>query len=354
MSMKHYIYITLAIALAIVTACTEQPIDQVPQVPESSRSYIFFEPEVKEVKATKAAILEGEQFPAAAGTDFGVIGYYGSTTLFGEYESATARVYRKTEGSTFQYDKLVWWLNRDVNASTRHNFFAFYPYSINPAVYPNNGQPYISYTLPETEAGMVDILTAYTSTARVLPVPLEFQHRFWALDVEVVNSQTGDGYSQPGVGTLTPPDLHIVSVKLTLAGIPATGTLAIDGNLTSTVTSRKTQEYTLHASTATIVKVPTDNPETEEKENTESFGPLLFLPTDAAEVQYKLDFVFANHWGGEYTQSFDLRAFKLSEDATSFEPGKRYKLTIVKNDTEATVGLTVSEWTTQDVTHTFE
>lgn len=353
MSMKHYIYITLAIALSIVTACTEHPIDQGPQVPESSRSYIFFEPEVKEVKATKAAILEGEQFPAAAGTDFGVIGYYGSTTLFGEYESATARVYRKTEGSTFLYDKLVWWLNRDVNASTRHSFFAFYPYSINQSVYPNNGQPYISYTLPETEADMVDILTAYTSIARVLPVPLEFQHRFWALDVEVVNRQTGDGYSQPGVGSLTPPDLHIVSVKLTLAGIPYEGTLAIDGNLTSTVTSRTTQEYTLHARTATIVKVPTDNPETEEKENTASFGPLLFLPTDVSydggTVGYKLDFTFKNHWGDEYTQSFD-RSFKLAK----FEPGKRYKLTIVKNDTEATVGLTVSEWTTQDVTHTFE
>lgn len=350
--MKHYIYRTLAIALSIVTACTEHPIVHVPQVPESSRSYIFFEPEVKEVKATKAAILEGKQFPAAAGTDFGVIGYYGSTTLFGEYENAKARVYRKTEGSTFQYDKLVWWLNRDVNASTRHSFFAFYPYSINPSVYPNNGQPYISYTLPETEAGMVDILTAYTSTARVLPVRLEFQHRFWALDVEVVNSQTGDGYSQPGVGTLTPPDLHIVSVKLTLAGIPYGGTLAIDGNLTSTVTSRTTQEYTLHASTATIVKVPTDNPETEEKENTASFGPLLFLPTDVSydggTVGYKLDFTFKNHWGDEYTQSFD-RSFKLAK----FEPGKRYKLTIVKNDTEASVGLTVTGWETQDVTHTF-
>lgn len=354
MSMKHYIYITLAIALAIVTACTEQPIDQVPQVPESSRSYIFFEPEVVEVGATKATLVEGDTLPAAEGTAFGVMGYYNGTSVLRGYEDGVAKVYRNSEGSSFQYDHLGWWLNRDTAATTKHNFFAFYPYSIYGDVSLNEGSPYISYTLPETEAEMMDIMTAYTEIARVLPVPLEFKHRLWALDVEVVNSQTGDGYSQPGVGTLTPPDLHIVSVKLTLEGIPAKGTLAIDGNLTSTVTSRKPQEYTLHARTATIVKVPTDNPETEEKENTASFGPLLFLPTDAAEVQYKLDFVFANHWGGEYTQSFDFSAFKLSEDATSFEPGKRYKLTVVKTDTKASVGLNVTGWDSATVEHTFQ
>ena len=357
MSMKHYIYITLAIVLSIVTACTEHPIDQGPQVPESSRSYIFFEPEVMEVGATKATLVEGKTLPAAEGTAFGVMGYYNGTSVLGGYEDGVAKVYRNSEGSSFQYDHLGWWLNRDAAATTKHNFFAFYPYSIYGDVSLNEGSPYISYTLPETEAEMMDIMTAYTETARVLPVPLEFKHRLWALDVEVVNAQTGDGYSQPGVGTLTPPDLHIVSVKLTLEGIPFKGTLAIDGNLTSTVTSRKTQEYTLHASTATIVKVPTDNPETEEKENTASFGPLLFLPTDLSygtgSVQYQLDFTFENHWGDKYTQTFQLRDFKLAEGVDSFEPGKRYKLTVVKNDTEASVGLNVTGWETQDVTHTF-
>ena len=360
MSMKHYIYITLAIALSIVTACTEHPIVQVPQVPESSRSYIFFEPEVLEAKATKAEIVEGDELPGDKDTAFGVLGYYQDTSIFGGYDDKIAEVYRKEEDSSFQYDHLGWWLNRDAAATTKHNFFAFYPYSINENnenVVPNNGNPYINYTLPTSEADMEDILTAYKSTARVSPVQIVFQHRLWALDLEVVNSQTGDGYSQPGVGTLTSPDLHIVSVKLTLAGIPATGTLAIDGNLTSTVTSRKTQEYTLHARTATIVKVPTDNPETEEKENTASFGPLLFLPTDLSYgtggVQYQLDFTFENHWGDEYTQTFQLRDFKLAEGADSFEPGKRYKLTVVKTDTEASVDLDVTGWTEKDVTHTF-
>ena len=358
--MKHYIYITLALALSIVTACTEHPIVQVPQVPESSRSYIFFEPEVVDNKATKATFVEGDHLPAGsteAPSAFGVIGYYNGKSIFDGYGNSIAEVYRKGEKTSFQYDALAWWRDRDADATTKHNFFAFYPYSINENVVPNNGNPYISYTLPTSEADMEDILTAYKSTARVPSVQIVFQHRLWALDVEVVNRQTGDGYSQPGVGTLTPPDLHIVSVKLTLAGIPATGTLAIDGNLTSTVTSRKTQEYTLHARTATIVKVPTDNPETEEKENTASFGPLLFLPTDLSYgtggVQYQLDFTFENHWGDEYTQTFQLRDFKLAEGADSFEPGKRYKLTVVKTDTEASVDLDVTGWTEKDVTHTF-
>lgn len=350
MSMKHYIYITLAIALSIVTACTEHPIVQVPQVPESSRSYIFFEPEVLEAKTTKAEIVEGEELPGDASTAFGVLGYYEGTSIFEGYGDGIAEVYRREENSSFQYDHLGWWLNRDVAATTNHNFFAFYPYSIKEVVEPNNGNPYIRYTLPTSEADMEDILTAYKSTARVSPVQIVFQHRLWALDVEVVNRQTGDGYSQPGAA-LTPPDLTVVSVKVTLENIPSAGTMAIEGT-GCTVTSRAIGEYILPQTDITIS--PVDDPVTTGiKENAASFGPLLFLPTDVSydggTVGYKLDFTFKNHWGDEYTQSFE-RSFKLAK----FEPGKRYKLTIVKNDTEATVGLTVSEWTTQDVTHTFE
>lgn len=358
--MKHNIYITLAIVLTIVAACTEHPIDQGPQVPDSSRTYIFFEPEVMEVEATKAELVEGGELPVGSAekpSAFGVIGYYGTTSIFDAYTNGIAEVYRKGEKTSFQYDHLAWWRDRDENSNTKHNFYAFYPYSIHSSVKLTSGNPDIEYSLPSDADNMTDIMTAYTSTVKVSSVPLEFKHRLWALDVEVVNRQTGDGYSQPGVGTLTPPDLHIVSVKLTLAGIPAKGTLDIDGNLTSKVTSRKTQEYTLHARTATIVKVPTDNPETEEKENTASFGPLLFLPTNLSYgtggVQYQLDFTFENHWGDEYTQTFQLRDFKLAEDADSFEPGKRYKLTVVKTDTEASVALDVTDWTEKDVIHTF-
>ena len=356
MSMKHYIYITLAIVLTIVAACTEHPIDQVPQVPESSRSYIFFEPEVMEVGATKATLVEGETLPAAEGTAFGVMGYYNGTSVLGGYEDGVAKVYRNSEGGSFQYDHLGWWLNKDAAATTKHNFFAFYPYSIYGDVSLNEGSPYISYTLPETEAEMMDIMTAYTETARVLPVPLEFKHRLWALDVEVVNAQTGDGYSQPGAA-LTPPDLTVVSVKVTLENIPSAGTMGIDDALRCTVSSRTTKEYTLPQ---TGIKIsPVDDPATTDvKENAASFGPLLFLPTDLSNdghsVSYKLDFTLKNHWGDEYTQSFPLSAFKLANEATSFEPGKRYKLTVVKNDTEASVGLTVTEWATQNVTHTFQ
>ena len=360
MSMKHYIYITLAIALSIVTACTEHPIVQVPQVPESSRSYIFFEPEVLEAKTTKAEIVEGKELPGDAGTAFGVLGYYEGTSIFDGYRDGIAEVYRREKNSSFQYDHLGWWLNRDAAATTKHNFFAFYPYSIKEVVEPNNGNPYISYTLPTNEADMKDILTAYKSIARVSPVQIVFQHRLWALDVEVVNRQTGDGYSQPG-DALTPPDLTVVSVKVTLENIPSAGTMAIEGT-GCTVTSRATQEYTLPQ---TGVKIsPIDDPETtDNKENAANFGPLLFLPTPVSytdengankTVSYKLDFTFKNHWGVEYTQSFPLSAFKLANEATSFEPGKRYKLTVVKTDTNASVKLTVATWSTENVTHTFQ
>ena len=356
MSMKHYIYITLAIALSIVTACTEHPIVQVPQVPESSRSYIFFEPEVLEAKTTKAEIVEGEELPGDASTAFGVLGYYEGTSIFKGYGDGIAEVYRREENSSFQYDHLGWWLNRDAAATTNHNFFAFYPYSIKEVVEPNNGNPYIRYTLPTSEADMEDILTAYKSTARISPVQIVFKHRLWALDVEVVNRQTGDGYSQPGAA-LTPPDLTVVSVKVTLENIPGAGQIFIDNDLTCNISSRDTQEYTLNSDPVTISAV--DDPATEEIEENSSvsFGPLLFLPTDLSygtgSVQYQLDFTFESHWGDEYTQTFQLRDFKLAEGADSFEPGKRYKLTVVKTDTKASVDLDVTGWTEKDVTHTF-
>lgn len=362
MSMKHNIYITLAIVLTILAACTEHPIDQGPQVPDSSRTYIFFEPEVVDNKATKATFVEGEHLPAGsteAPSAFGVIGYYNGKSIFDGYGNSIAEVYRKGEKTSFQYDHLAWWRDRDENSNTKHNFFAFYPYSIYGDVSLNEGSPNISYTLPETEAEMMDIMTAYTETARVLPVPLEFKHRLWALDVEVVNRQTGDGYSQPGAA-LTTPDLTVVSVKVTLENIPSAGTMAIEGT-DCTVTSRATREYILPQTGITIS--PIDDPKTiDDKENAASFGPLLFLPTPVSyndengenkKVRYKLDFTFRNHWGVEYPQSFQFSDFKLANDATSFEPGKRYKLTVVKNDTEASVGLYVTGWTTRDVTHTF-
>lgn len=362
--MKHNIYITLAIALSIVTACTEHPIVQVPQVPESSRSYIFFEPEVVDNKATKATFVEGDHLPAGsteAPSAFGVIGYYNGKSIFDGYENSIAEVYRKGENTSFQYDVLAWWRDRDVDATTKHNFFAFYPYSIKEVVEPNNGNPYISYTLPTSEADMEDILTAYESTARVSPVKIVFQHRLWALDVEVVNRQTGDGYSQPGAA-LTPPDLTVVSVKVTLENIPSKGTMGIS-DLTYTINSRTTQAYTLPQTDITIS--PVDDPVTTGiKENAASFGPLLFLPTPVSytdengankTVSYKLDFTFRNHWGVEYTQSFPFSAFKLANEATAFELGKRYKLTVVKTDTNASVGLTVTDWNSAPpVEHTFQ
>lgn len=360
MSMKHYIHITLAIVLTIVAACTEHPIVQVPQVPESSRSYIFFEPEVMEAKTTKAAILEGKQLPTEAGTAFGVIGYYKGTSIFGpanltqdsnnEYAKGIAKVYRPNQGGTFQYDKLVAWRDRNAEATDLHHFYAFYPLTLeNDASHPDK-EPRISYTLPKTEAQMVDILTAYTPTPRCASVVLEFKHHLWALDVEVVNRQTGDGYSQPGAA-LTPPDLTVVSVKVTMENIPSAGTMVIAGT-DCTVSSRATQEYTLPQ---TGVKIsPVDNPETTDvKENASIFGPLLFLPTvvsyDDGMVGYKLDFKFKNHWGVEYTESFN-GTFKLER----FEAGKRYKLTIVKKDTEANVDLDVTDWTPYPVEHTFQ
>ena len=51
--MNRKLNIAFAAALTIFAACTERPVDPTLPVPDSSHSYIFFEPEVVETVATR-------------------------------------------------------------------------------------------------------------------------------------------------------------------------------------------------------------------------------------------------------------------------------------------------------------
>ena len=92
--MKNVLYIPIVLLLALITSCDKiSPSQEGGE--ETSGSYIFFEPEVYEVVTTK--LVEGNKLPADEGTAFGVLGYYGSSSLFKTVYSSTnevARVYR--------------------------------------------------------------------------------------------------------------------------------------------------------------------------------------------------------------------------------------------------------------------
>ena len=345
--MKQTIHIALITAVLFIAACTKHAIDPLPQVPESSRSYIFFEPEVVE---TKANLVTGETLPTGYAGTFGVLGYCNGTSLFTSgYTNGVARVYRNNDG-IYQYDNLGMWMNGTAD----HKFYAFHPYSL--SVNANNGDPFVNYSLPATEAEMVDILTAYTSTPKCSLVPLTFYHRLWALDLEITNNQTENPYNPDG-STALAPNLSIVSAVLTLTNLPSTGTLELDG--TTTVGGRTaTQSYTLfNSSSSTTDREVTSG-------STVGFGPLLFFPTTVAynetnKVQYRIDLVLKNPWGVEYEFSYPgtagtYRDFKSG--LTSFEAGKRYSLKVVKGNGDSFTVSVDDEigWDDEvDVDHTF-
>jgi hypothetical protein len=85
--MKRIHYIVLAAILTICSGCSELVIDPTPQVPDMSRSYIFFNPVVNEAIDSKATLVLGDKLPSDKDTAFGVLGYYNNGTtdvsLFG-------------------------------------------------------------------------------------------------------------------------------------------------------------------------------------------------------------------------------------------------------------------------------
>lgn len=354
--MRHNIYIVFAAAITMIAACTKHNVNPDIQSPGTSGAYIFFD---TEVVSTKANLTEGSALPAGADGTFGVMGYFGNISLFTGYSDGKARVYRDSGADgTFKYDNLAMWRDVDPEAEDLHNFYAFHPYSLSGNTNLNSGNPYISYTLPNP-GSMIDILTAYEPTAKTSLVELTFCHRLWALDVEIKLSQDENPYN-PGTGILA-PNLTIVSAKLTLVNIPNTGRLFYTGNQLAPVDSRTTKEYILHAETAANTTLDTDESET--------YGPFLFFPTDieytddesntTKKVQYRIDLVLKNPWGVEYEFSYpntDATYHDFKSGLTSFEGGKRYSLKVVKGNGDS---FTVSfddgtAWDDEvDVDHTF-
>lgn len=344
--MKQTIHIALTATVLFIAACTKHAINPLPQVPESSRSYIFFEPEVVE---TKANLVTGTTLPTGDAGTFGVIGYCNNVSLFTGYTNGIARVYRNAD-AIYQYDNLGKW----VNGTDTHHFYAFHPYSLTVNV--NGGDPLINYSLPATEDGMVDILTAYSRNTKISLVPLTFGHRLWALDLEITNNQTENPYNPDGSAALA-PNLSIVSAVLTLTNLPSKGTLELDG--TTTVVERTaTQSYTLfNSSSSTTDRVLTSG-------TTVGFGPLLFFPTTVAynetnKVQYRIDLVLKNPWGVEYEFSYPSTPgtyHDFKSGLTSFEAGKRYSLKVVKGNGDSFTVSVDDEigWDDEvDVDHTF-
>lgn len=358
--MNNRTYIAFASVLVILASCSKHSIDSGLQVPDSSRSYIFFEPEVLDITESKASLIEGDELPAAPNTAFGVLGYYGAnkTSIFTGYSYGIARVYRPSEGDTFLYDNLAsWQKGTPTDTDKNHYFYAFYPFDLSSSVIPNNANPYISYTLP-AEAEMMDILTAMaTYDTKVPNVALGFQHRLWALDFEIKNEQTDNPYN-PGTGDPS-QNLSVISAKITFNNFPTQGKLYIK-NSADVVDAREVKEIILKARSQ---NTPTGD-EVIGSGTSKEFSPLLFFPTLVSipdsdnKVQYRIELELRNPWGVEYSFSYpSANTFAdFKSTLTSFEAGKRYSLKVTKGNGDSftvSVGDVLPWETTDDIDHTF-
>lgn len=350
--MRKVLYILIALAAMSIVACTKHYPEPTPQGSDRPRSYIFFEPSVHKTVDSKANLVTGEKLPADAGTAFGILGYYGSQSLFASaYTDAIAKVYRP-EGSSdaqrlpFVYDNLIFWHDQ----TTEHQFYAFYPYSNSSSgtpltIIPNNGNPYIVYTQPTSnDAAMGDLMTAYSSTKQCNEVELTFDHRLWALDVVITNDQTEGLNSSNEV--ITTPTITIKSVSLKIENFPtgahfyikkdyvAEGS-AIPGIKLNTEVTSQPSTYTIDA--ASTGDVLTNSGTTASKR----YGSFLFLPVPANVFKYSLIITYLDSRGIEDT--FTTGAAKTLNKA--FDAGKRYTLSVTKsNDTFVVGSLSPSEW----------
>ena len=344
--------IIIAALSVLLAACTMNPIEPVsptPQGPEVLRSYIFFEPEIVNSVVKKSDPLYYEEvLPGDANTAFGALGYYNGNSLFTEYENGIANVYRPEEDAPFEYDNLAAW----QHLTNKHQFYGFYPYSLLNTVTENDGDPFITYSLPEVN-NMLDILIAYVQTSKQNPVVLSFGHALWALDVEVKITQENNPYNPDGTAALA-PSLTIKKVVLYMKNIPSSGKLYLDGD--SDVNFNESgapicsdKVYTLfEASTGTpAITIPYTDAEGTPI-NSVTFDPLLFFPTDVqiddTHMQYRLELTLANSWGEEYTFQNPTSGYK-NFGVTTFDAGKRYKLSVNKtDDPEFNIGFSIQGW----------
>lgn len=343
--MKRIHYIVLVAILTVFSGCSELVIDPTQQVPDMSRSYIFFNPLVNETIDSKATLVIGDKLPYDKDTAFGVLGYYNNTSLFGSAYSETngiARVYRPDNNQLFQYDNLIFWLH----PTATHDFYAFYPYQINGAIPTINSSNAIVYNQPSAnDATMVDLMTAKNSTGKSTEVDLTFAHRLWALDVVITNSQTQGLDGSTAGNIITNPSLYIKSVKVHVDDFPTGGTIPLDGSISTPNTATADYSYTVFTS-ADGQEIKSSSATTDQTLYSKRYGSLLFI--QGAALKYRLEITYVDSRGadkGTNTFYFPSQTSCQTSNVT-FAEGKKYTLTVNKtNDTFVVGTLSPTDWT---------
>ena len=291
-------------AAALAAACSKHMPEPVgPDYPSGSGSYIFFEQEVMDVAQTRTTMVEGDKLPSADGTAFGVMGYVNGNVIFNNatyHLNGMAKVTRNGSGedAPFTYQGLAQW----ADATSVHNFYAFYPYKFSNLVSVGSDQvPYIRYAQEEDTAKMDDILTARASLRKQPVVTMAFEHRLWALDITVKNQREHKDSlynTQTGQYETLDPIIKIKNVTVEFAEIPSTGNLYLDGR--TEIPAGEANKRTL---TRTYAVNKTFNPT--EGETINGQNSFLFLP--CGSFKYRFIIEFENAFGMSYTSRYPDR-----------------------------------------------
>ena len=333
---NHILFVLMAIT---VIACTKGNTD----IDMPLGEYIFFTPKMMEIEQVKAG--SSNQFE---GEEFGVLGYYSNnqTAIFGGYENNIALVYKDDNG-VFKYDKLAPWLEGT------HTFYGFYPYSLsNTVTTGDDNMPYIAYTQPDDAEKMTDILGSKEVVENPqTEVQLHFQHLLWKFTIDIKNSQTEEIIASGT--TIENPYINIKSVTITINNLLKEAQLKLDDDFTvvpGTAYYDQPVSYTMFISTDGV-QIPAK--ETETSKNTETFGPLFFVPTESILCNIRIDYTTE----GGYTDSFIYPAadeyIELTyneESETGFNKGNVYNLTINKVNGRFILGAMINEGAWGDVT----
>lgn len=336
-TMKKIRYIFLALAAVTAVSCSKHNTDG----PQPLNPYIFFEAGMSDITQTRTELIADDVF-TKDGAQFGVLGFYeDGAPVFNGYTGNIANVYRAD--GLYKYDKLAVW------QGTTHTFSAFYPYDelLDNVKVGTDKVPYIEYTQPWDMANMKDILGAYTQVENTNPtstnaaVALHFQHLLWAFNVVIRNSQTVDVNPDDEVSDTY---FAIKEVSISLQDYPSKALLKLDADFTVTPQTTSTNNCTLYSA-------DDGDGELIVKEESRTYGPLLFIPVSALKYQVTVKYAIK---GGQIVTYTYPSAGQYQTLSTPLEHGKVYNLTIDKKNDKFFVGIEPGSWDQIDVEHTFD
>lgn len=377
--MKNIYYIFLLAFAALLAGCERHSVD--PGTEVYPGAYIFLDAKVVNTKGEN--LYDETALPNKSHTSFGVLGLRadGVTPVFNEYSAYELQVsddgqsttitggdspfdnvaimYRPRARNAFVYDIPALW------AGGLHYFYAYYihgcEYDDKDEVGFNNNtknvisdfavrttskKAYLTYHQPQTLDKMVDVMTAKTEIEKTDLVPLNFEHRLFAIDVVVSNSQ----FKDTGLGlTAAPFNGTDASVEFTVS----TGaSLYFDEDNTLSLNdetlpvSHEFGDFAIEAPSGTKSRVYNLN-----EKNVESENSFLFLPCESLHVKFTVNFL--NSWDEEATYTYDGEITVKG----GFKAGHKYQFILDRKhnsgDMIEFVPQVVETWDEKEVDHTF-